>query len=237
MGKPKVPGENGEGSVFQRQDGRWCAQLFLGWARGRRVRKCFYGNTQEAVEAKLEKAKMKLAAGLPVTRKRVKRAPRYARQEVSVQTTDVTELTNEVQARICDGVGIGLYPQQAARLAGVGAAIFGDWIEQAGNGVERYVSLMQAIEKAETTCEAKLVQTLHDAGLDSPQVALRILERRFPTRWSEPATRLAVAGSEGINLGGLQIQINLIPASEDPEAASRNAKLLNLAIRDDEVPN
>ena len=33
----------GEGSVFQRADGRWVAKLDLGWENGKRKRKEFYG--------------------------------------------------------------------------------------------------------------------------------------------------------------------------------------------------
>jgi len=47
---------NGDGTIFKRKDGRWVAQLDLGWANGRRRRKCFYGPTRQAVQAKLTAA-------------------------------------------------------------------------------------------------------------------------------------------------------------------------------------
>ena len=56
----------GEGSIFQRGDGRWCAQLDLGWEGGRRRRKCVYGATAGEVQDALLKARADLAAGLPV---------------------------------------------------------------------------------------------------------------------------------------------------------------------------
>jgi integrase len=56
----------GEGSVFQRSDGRWCAQLDLGWQGGRRRRKHFYATTCDEVQKQLLKARADLAAGLPV---------------------------------------------------------------------------------------------------------------------------------------------------------------------------
>src|SRR5271156_2595090 len=56
----------GEGSIFQRADGRWCAQIDLGWQDGQRLRKSFYGATQEAVQAKLLKARSDHSLGLPV---------------------------------------------------------------------------------------------------------------------------------------------------------------------------
>jgi integrase len=56
----------GEGSVFQRADGRWCAQLDLGWENGKRRRKYVYGATAAEVQDALLKARADLAAGLPV---------------------------------------------------------------------------------------------------------------------------------------------------------------------------
>src|ERR1700733_12892534 len=55
----------GEGAVFQRKDGRWCASIDLGWQEGRR-RKSYYGTTQEDVQAKLLKAGSDHSQGLPV---------------------------------------------------------------------------------------------------------------------------------------------------------------------------
>jgi integrase len=63
MGKKR---NAGEGSIFQRLDGRWCAQLDLGWQNDRRVRKYLYGEKAEAVRDALLKARADYAAGLPV---------------------------------------------------------------------------------------------------------------------------------------------------------------------------
>jgi integrase len=56
----------GEGSIFQRSDGRWCGQLDLGWEGGRRRRKYIYGATAQEVQDQLLKDRADLAAGLPV---------------------------------------------------------------------------------------------------------------------------------------------------------------------------
>jgi integrase len=45
-----------EGSIYQRQDGRWAASLHLGYANGRRVRKSFYSKTRREVQERLTKA-------------------------------------------------------------------------------------------------------------------------------------------------------------------------------------
>jgi integrase len=56
----------GEGSIFQRSDGRWCAQLDLGWQNDRRVRKYIYGATAQHVQDALLRARSDRAAGLLV---------------------------------------------------------------------------------------------------------------------------------------------------------------------------
>jgi integrase len=60
----------GEGSIFQRADGRWCAQLDLGWQAGKRKRKYIYGNSASEVQEQLLKARADNAAGFPVVVKR-----------------------------------------------------------------------------------------------------------------------------------------------------------------------
>jgi integrase len=56
----------GEGSIFERSDGRWCAQLDLGWEGGKRRRKYVYGATAQEVRDQLLQARSDRAAGLPV---------------------------------------------------------------------------------------------------------------------------------------------------------------------------
>jgi integrase len=51
MAKPKQRG-HGEGSLFQRKDGRWVAQITLEDGR----RKPLYGKTRKEVHEKLQKA-------------------------------------------------------------------------------------------------------------------------------------------------------------------------------------
>lgn len=58
-------GQN-EGSIFERKDGRWAAQVNLGWQNGKRVRKVFYASTRAEVKDKLTRALADLQQGLPV---------------------------------------------------------------------------------------------------------------------------------------------------------------------------
>jgi len=57
----------GEGSIYRRRDGRWCACLSGGYnAKGKRRRRIVYGATKQEVQAKLVKAH---ATGIPETTK------------------------------------------------------------------------------------------------------------------------------------------------------------------------
>lgn len=54
----------GEGSIFQRKDGRWSAVITVGYTpEGKRVRKSFYGRTQADVVDKLNQVRVRIAAG------------------------------------------------------------------------------------------------------------------------------------------------------------------------------
>jgi integrase len=44
----------GEGSIYQRTDGSWCAIINLGFINGKRKRKCIYGKTRKDVAEKLK---------------------------------------------------------------------------------------------------------------------------------------------------------------------------------------
>jgi len=60
----------GEGSIFQRSDGRWCGLLSLGWEGGRRKRKYFYGATAAEVQEQLLRARSDHSQGLQVLTER-----------------------------------------------------------------------------------------------------------------------------------------------------------------------
>ncbi len=55
----------GEGSIFQRQDGRWVGTVDLGFTGGKRRRKSAYGSTKREVQVKLAAAKRTADANLP----------------------------------------------------------------------------------------------------------------------------------------------------------------------------
>ena len=65
MTKRRTRGQ-GEGSIYQRQDGLWVAAVNLGWKGGKRDRKYYYGKTRAEVAEKLNDALHDRQRGLPV---------------------------------------------------------------------------------------------------------------------------------------------------------------------------
>lgn len=61
----------GEGSLYQRKDGRWAASLDMGWQDGRRVRRTFYATTRREVVERLTVARRAVEAGLQPTSDRL----------------------------------------------------------------------------------------------------------------------------------------------------------------------
>jgi Phage integrase, N-terminal SAM-like domain len=57
---------HGEGSIYQREDGLWCASVDLGRTNGKRRRKTIYGKTRKEVADKLKAIHRDLAAGLHI---------------------------------------------------------------------------------------------------------------------------------------------------------------------------
>jgi integrase len=60
---------SGEGSIYQRGDGRWVATLELGWHDGRRVRHSVYGKTRTEVRERLARTLRELQDGVTGTRR------------------------------------------------------------------------------------------------------------------------------------------------------------------------
>lgn len=61
----------GEGSLYQRKDGRWAATLDLGWRDGKRIRRSLYAPTRREVVEKLKAARRAIDAGLTPTSDRM----------------------------------------------------------------------------------------------------------------------------------------------------------------------
>ena len=70
-GAPMARRGAGEGSIVKRADGRWMAQVDLGWAGGKRQRKFLYGKTRQEVARKLAAAVKAHQDGMPMSNERI----------------------------------------------------------------------------------------------------------------------------------------------------------------------
>src|SRR5262249_27520788 len=53
----------GEGTIYKRKDGRWAADITVGYENGKRLRRTFYGKTRQAVSDQLKEAQGKQVRG------------------------------------------------------------------------------------------------------------------------------------------------------------------------------
>lgn len=104
MGRRGHKRPNGDGSIWQRADGRWEAVLVLGVrADGKLRRKSFYGKSYESARKKLDEARRALQEGLPVVVERQtlrQFLERWLRDVVQVKVAPATHQTYESLVRI-----------------------------------------------------------------------------------------------------------------------------------------
>jgi integrase len=87
--KAKTRGQ-GEGSIYQRKDGRWVSEVQLGYSNGKRDRKFVYGKTRKEVADQLADILNKQKQGLPIV---------GDKQTVKQLLTDWLENTIKVSTR------------------------------------------------------------------------------------------------------------------------------------------
>jgi integrase len=61
---------SGEGTIYQRKDGRWCAQVSLGYKSGKPVRTLVYGKTRASVSEAMKRTLRDQQLGLTITSER-----------------------------------------------------------------------------------------------------------------------------------------------------------------------
>lgn len=99
---------HGEGAIYRRPDGRWQAQLDLGYIDGRRKRQTFTDATRQEVVARLRTAVEQAGRGLPVPNERQTFAAFVAKWQEAARGT--------VRERTFDGYRVLL--AQAVRVLG-----------------------------------------------------------------------------------------------------------------------
>jgi hypothetical protein len=105
-----------------------------------------------------------------------------------------TKLTNHRAAVILHTISCGCYRETAAQLAGVTPETLCHWMRW---DREPYRTFQRLVRKAEADLEARMVTALTSQVHVRPELALAILERKFPDRWSKA---VVVAGPPAVNL-------------------------------------
>lgn len=94
----------------------------------------------------------------------------------------------EIAQKIVSVVQAGNTREVACASAGISNAVLSVWARLALEGEEPFMSFMDQLDKAEASLEAVLVAIIRQKAQDDPNVAFRLLERRFPQRWAPGAT-------------------------------------------------
>ena len=93
-----------------------------------------------------------------------------------------TKLTNHRAAIILHAISCGCYRETAAELASIKAETLSHWMGWKGDPYETFQRL---VRKAEAGLESRMVNILTGQAEVRPELALAILERKFPQRWAK----------------------------------------------------
>jgi hypothetical protein len=126
-----------------------------------------------------------------------------------------TRLTNHRAAVVLHAIGCGCYRETAAQLAGVTPETLTHWMKWDG---EPYASFQRLVRKAEADLEARMVTALTSQANVRPELALAILERKFPQRWAK-VTVVAMPPPAGMN--DLAAMLRQIDVQRQAERAAR----------------
>jgi integrase len=94
---------NGEGTIYKRRDGLWCASLMVGRnpKTGRAIRKVVYGRTQKEAKSKLDAVKREIYSGVNYARKPPTVAA-WLRSWMKIYKSDVKPKTREYYQNAID---------------------------------------------------------------------------------------------------------------------------------------
>ena len=111
------------------------------------------------------------------------------------------KLTPEVQARICDGIRLGMTYKLAAEYGGVHEASFYNWIKQATDEDEGiFFEFFKAVTQAKTEAVATNLGYIQEAAEAGEwKAATWILERRHPDDYMKRQEQ-RVTGVDGADI-------------------------------------
>lgn len=106
------------------------------------------------------------------------------------------KFTSELGQKIVSVMQAGNTREVACASAGIDNRTFLIWARLAQEGEEPFATFFEQLDKTEAGLEAVLVAIIRQKAQDDPNMAFKLLERRFPQRWSptaQPAVNINLA--------------------------------------------
>jgi len=123
-------------------------------------------------------------------------------------------------------ISCGCYRETAAELAGIKAETLSHWMGWSG---EPYETFQRLVRKAEAGLESRMVTILTGQAEVRPELALAILERKFPQRWAKVTVVAAPPQHLGFNVADILQKVQERIAQGRAQGQLPRATVLNAA--------
>jgi len=137
-----------------------------------------------------------------------------------------TKLTNHRAAIILHAISCGCYRETAAELASIKAETLSHWMGWSG---EPYETFQRLVRKAEAGLESRMVTILTGQAEVRPELALAILERKFPQRWAKVTVVAAPPHNLTFNVADILQKVQERIAQDRTQGQLPRATIINAA--------
>lgn len=138
-----------------------------------------------------------------------------------------TKLTNHRAAVILHAISCGCYRETAAELAGIKAETLSHWMGWTG---EPYETFQNLVRKAEASLESRMVNILTGQAEVRPELALVILERKFPQRWAKVSVVAAPPQHLNFNVADILQKVQERIAEQHAQGQLPPSTIINAAV-------
>jgi len=139
-----------------------------------------------------------------------------------------TKLTNHRAAIILHAISCGCYRETAAELASIKAETLSHWMGWTG---EPYETFQRLVRKAEAGLESRMVTILTGQAEVRPELALAILERKFPQRWAKVTVVAAPPHHLSLNVADILQKVQERIAQGNTQGQLPHATIINAPVK------
>jgi hypothetical protein len=139
-----------------------------------------------------------------------------------------TKLTNHRAAIILHAISCGCYRETAAELASIKAETLSHWMGWSG---EPYETFQRLVRKAEAGLESRMVTILTGQAEVRPELALAILERKFPQRWAKVSVVAAPPQHLSFNVADILQKVQERIAQQHAQSQLPPATIINASVK------